>query len=159
MDNSLLDGMYREVILDHYKNPRGNRPLEHIDEEQTGNNPVCGDQMHISAKFSGDKITDVSVNGSGCAISIASGSMLAELLPGLTIEKAEELGETFKKMMHGEEPPDDVDIGDLDALEGVRNFPVRIKCALLAWDTLQKIIKNHRNHTGNLTETTIKEAL
>lgn len=132
-----LDEIYRDVVLDHYKSPRGRNSLEKADATAEGFNPLCGDEVIIELRFDGDRIADVSVQGRGCSISVASGSMLAELLPGKTRKEAETVLNAFKAMMHGDPLPEDLDVGDLDALTGVQKFPVRIKCALLAWTTLE----------------------
>ncbi len=131
-----LDDMYREVILDHYRAPRGKKPLENADVSSNGHNPACGDELQMQLQVDGDKLANISVDCKGCAISVASGSMLAETVKGRSLEEVRELAETIRKMLKGEiETPDD-DLGDLGALSGVRQFPVRIKCALLAWVTL-----------------------
>jgi nitrogen fixation NifU-like protein len=136
-----LDEIYRDVVLDHYRSPRGRKSLEQVDAAADGQNPLCGDEVSIQIIFDGDRIKDVAVKGQGCSISIASGSMLAELLPGKTRAEAEKILAAFKAMMHGEPMPDDLDLGDLDALTGVQKFPVRVKCALLAWTTLADALK------------------
>jgi len=140
-----FDDLYREVILDHYRRPRGRKVLQCPDVENEGLNPVCGDEVKISLKFEGDRVKDVAVNGRGCAISTAAGSMLAEVLPGKTREEVEVLLQLVKRMMHEEINPtrlnEEIDVGDLDALAGVRQFPVRVKCALLAWVTLAEALK------------------
>lgn len=135
-DDVELGSLYRDTVLDHFRSPRGRKPLDRADLTRLGHNPVCGDRLAMSIKVEGDKIADVAVETKGCAISVASASMMAELLPGLTKDQARHLAETFRGMMHGQPTPKDIDIGDLDALEGVRNFPVRVKCALLGWMTL-----------------------
>ena len=131
-----FDDMYRDIILDHYKRPRGRTPVAHPTVENEGLNPVCGDEVKVSLEIVGDRIRDACVAGRGCAISTASGSMLAELLPGKTVAEAEALARGFKGMLHDGGVPEGLEIGDLDALEGVKKFPVRIKCATLAWNTL-----------------------
>ena len=136
-----LDAMYRDVVLDHFRNPRGRKPVAEPTACNEGQNPVCGDHCRLCLKVDGGKIAGVEVQGRGCAISTASGSMMAELLPGRTIPEATRLLEVFKGAMHGQAPPPDVDLGDLDALDGVKQFPVRVKCALLAWTTLEDLIK------------------
>lgn len=136
-----LDALYRDTILDHYRTPRGRKEIDDPDVENEGLNPLCGDEVRISVKFDGDRIEDVAVLGQGCSISIASGSMLAEILKGKSRDEALEIAEAFRNMMHDREPPEDLDLGDLDALEGVKQFPVRVKCALLAWTTLVDAIK------------------
>lgn len=144
-----FDDLYREVILDHYRRPRGREPIQCPDVENEGLNPVCGDEVKLALKFDGDTVTDVSVSGRGCAISTAAGSMLAEVLPGKSRQQVEELMRTVKCMMHGEVDIDELagklDVGDLDALAGVRQFPVRVKCALLAWVTLAEALKSWEN--------------
>ncbi|KPK94320.1 hypothetical protein AMJ80_05530 [bacterium SM23_31] len=136
-----LDDLYRDTILDHYKNPRGRKELDRIDAEHKGYNPLCGDQVTIKAKFTNGYLEDVAVDSQGCAISVASGSMLAELLPGKSLKEIQQITEAFREMMHGKKLPDDMDIGDLDALEGVKKYHSRIKCALIPWITLNDLIK------------------
>jgi nitrogen fixation NifU-like protein len=142
-----FDDLYREVILDHYRRPRGRAPVECPDIENEGLNPVCGDEVKVALKFEGDIVKDVSVTGRGCAISTAAGSMLAEVLPGKSREEVEALTELVRRMMHesldsAEVDEASIDLGDLDALSGVRQFPVREKCALLAWLTLAEALKS-----------------
>jgi nitrogen fixation NifU-like protein len=139
-----FDDLYRDIILDHYRRPRGRKALECPDVENEGQNPVCGDEVKVSLKFDGDRVKDVSVQGRGCAISTAAGSMLAEILPGKTAEEVEALMAAVKRLMHdaGPEPPTEAELGDLEALSGVRHFPVRVKCALLAWVTLAEAIRD-----------------
>ena len=136
MDMNALDQLYREVILDHHRHPRGRHRLHQIDVEASGLNPSCGDEVTLQLELDGDRIKDVAVDGRGCAVSTASGSILAELIQGLTLDEARRIAEHFKNVMHGEEVPAEIDMGDLEALTGVRKFPVRIKCALLPWVTL-----------------------
>jgi nitrogen fixation NifU-like protein len=131
-----IDDLYREVILDHHRHPRGDRPLDHPDIEASGRNPACGDEVTLQMSFAGDRISGVGVLSRGCAISTSSGSMLAELVEGRTLAEAERIAQAFRALMHDEPGPDAVDLGDLEALEGVRRFPVRVKCALLPWITL-----------------------
>lgn len=132
-----LDDMYREIILDHYKAPRGKKPLNDKDITSDGHNPSCGDELTMELKVDNlNNIQDVHVNCKGCAISVASGSMLAEYIKGKSLKEVKKISEQIKKMLKGEESEIDEDIGDLDSLKGVRQFPVRIKCALLAWVTL-----------------------
>jgi nitrogen fixation NifU-like protein len=135
-----LDDLYREVVLDHYRNPRGRKKLDHPSVHVEGFNPSCGDQVHVALSLQGDRINGVEVQCQGCSISVASGSMMAELLVGKTRQEVQRLAEAFKATMHGREPEPGLDLGDLEALEGVRRFPVRIKCALLAWTTVQEAL-------------------
>ncbi|HWO56667.1 MAG TPA: SUF system NifU family Fe-S cluster assembly protein [bacterium] len=147
-DDVELGSLYRDTVLDHFRSPRGRHPLDRVDLSRQGHNPVCGDRLTLSLKLQGDTIEDVAVETKGCAISVASGSMLAELVPGLTKDQARHLAESFRAMMHGGPAPKDVDIGDLDALEGVKNFPVRVKCALLAWMTLLDALSGAADSKG-----------
>ncbi|MHB8079511.1 MAG: Fe-S cluster assembly sulfur transfer protein SufU [Candidatus Krumholzibacteriia bacterium] len=136
MDADALDSLYREVVLDHHRHPRGNRRLERCDLEASGQNPSCGDDVSLQLRLDGDRIADVAVFSHGCAISTASGSMLAEIVRGRTLAEARQIADVFKAAMHGDDLPAEIDLGDLEALTGVRKFPVRIKCALLPWITL-----------------------
>ncbi len=136
MVSDRLDEMYRDVIMDHYRHPRGKRKLDKADIQNEGKNPVCGDEIELQLKLDGDKVEDIHIGCVGCAVSVSSGSMLAEIIKGKSIEEVKKIAETVKKILKGEEPSEDIDLGDLEALEGVRNFPVRIKCALLSWTTL-----------------------
>lgn len=135
-----LDEIYRDVVLDHYRSPRGRTPIDSPDTRAEGTNPLCGDEVTLELRFHGDRIDEVAVKGRGCSISVASGSMLAEILPGKTRDEAARIIAAFKALMHGQKPADGVELGDLDALEGVNKFPVRVKCALLAWTTLEEAL-------------------
>ncbi len=139
-----LDELYREVILDHYRNPRHQGTLagDHVHAE--GNNPSCGDEFFLDVAVADGVITDAAMKGQGCSISQASGSMMMDKIVGMPIDEARELTHQFKVMMSIEEGDNPVDperpgavLGDLEALQGVRKFPVRIKCADLAWTTLE----------------------
>ena len=152
--NFPLDDLYRDIVLDHYKSPRGVCPLDRHDVENEGFNPVCGDEVKVGLRLKQDEILGVHCLGRGCSISVASGSMLAELLRGMSLAQAKELAENFRRMMHGEVSPDDVELGDLEALEGVQKFPVRIKCAMLPWTTLLDAIKAYEKGERAHTSTT-----
>jgi len=170
MSSGSLDSLYREVVLDHHRSPRGNRPLTEFDVEASGKNPSCGDEVTMQLKFAGETIAAIGVLSQGCAISTSSGSMLAELLTGLSVVEAERIADVFKQILHGEEIPPDVDLGDLEALAGVRQFPMRVKCALLPWVTLLDAILAQRqgrqpepvstesyNQDGKPMQVTLKE--
>jgi nitrogen fixation NifU-like protein len=134
-----MDELYREVILDHHRNPRGTGPLSRgADAAAEGKNPSCGDELELELACDADTIAEASVRCRGCAIATASASILAELVPGRSAAGARELAEAFRQVMHSEdgELADALDPGDLEVLTGVRKFPVRIKCALLPWITL-----------------------
>ncbi len=135
-----LDELYRDVILDHYKSPRGARPLAQPSVSEEGYNPLCGDEVTLELALADGTIEDVSVRGRGCSISVASGSLLAERLRGRSVDEARTVFAAFRSMLQGEAAPDEDLLGDLSVLEGVKNFPVRIKCALLPWTTLEQAL-------------------
>ena len=146
-----LDDLYREVILDHYRNPRRRGALEHPDAHADGLNPLCGDEISLDLALDGDRIADVRLQGRGCSISQASASMMAEAIAGKTIAEVESLIRRFKAMMEIEPGDAGIDparpgaaLGDLEALQGVRRFPVRIKCADLPWATLAQALAEGR---------------
>lgn len=134
---SALDDLYREVILEHYRSPRNRGRLDSPDFATRGHNPLCGDDVEISFEVEDDVVRDIRFQGKGCSISQASASMLTQAVKGKTTAEARGLIDTFKSLMHGE-PVADGELGDIEALQGVRKYPVRIKCALLAWTTLQE---------------------
>ncbi|MEN8040882.1 MAG: Fe-S cluster assembly sulfur transfer protein SufU [Actinomycetota bacterium] len=138
-----LDELYREVILDHYRNPRKRGTLQGDHFHAEGNNPSCGDEFFLDLAVTDGVVTDAAMQGQGCSISQASGSMMMDKIVGMRIDDVRELTHQFKLMMSIEEGENPVDpdrpgsvLGDLEALQGVRKFPVRIKCADLAWTTL-----------------------
>ncbi len=144
-----LEDLYREVVLDHYRNPRNRKPLDRVDASADGNNPLCGDKIHLDITLEDDVVVGVAVTGQGCSISQSSASMMSEAIVGKTRAEISELTGTFKAMMaiegNGDEPALDPErpgsvLGDLEALQGVRKFPVRIKCADLGWTTLQEAL-------------------
>lgn len=130
-----LDDLYREVILDHYSHPRNRGVVDPADVMREGANPLCGDEIRVSLRVRDGIVEDVRFEGKGCSISQASTSMMTELVKGKRVEEVGGLIAAFKAMMHGEPPGDD--LGDLEALQGVRKFPVRVKCATLGWVTLE----------------------
>ena len=132
-----LDELYRELILDHYRSPRNHVPLESPAVTAEGYNPLCGDEVELRLSFEGSTISDVSVAGRGCSISQASGSMLTEAVKGKTLDQARALMTLFTRMMTDPEFVPEDDVGDLEALQGVAKYPVRVKCATLAWHALQ----------------------
>lgn len=129
-----LDDLYRDIILDHYRTPRNRGRLEIPTIATHGDNPLCGDEIEVSLLVEDGRISDLRFDGKGCSISQASASMMTEAVKGKTLSEARDLVSGFKGMMQGEEPDDD--LGDIEALQGVRKYPVRIKCALLSWTTL-----------------------
>lgn len=142
-----LDDLYREVILDHYRSPRNRGKLEEPSVVVELNNPLCGDEIALYLKMEGERIADVRFEGRGCSISQASASMMTQAVKGSTLPEALDTIRRFKGMMRAELSADEADLGDLESLQGVTKFPVRIKCALLSWDALQQGINNHGEAT------------
>ena len=143
-----LDELYRDLILDHYKNPRNRDKIERADVTAEGFNPVCGDEIEMELGFDGDTLTAIGVRGRGCSISQASASMMSQLVEGKPIAEIERLSGQFQEMMTNPDAPAPEDLGDLEALQGVAKFAVRVKCATLAWHTLHEGIEQHAKN-GN----------
>jgi nitrogen fixation NifU-like protein len=135
-----LEELYKEVNLDHYKSPRNKRSSPEAELSCSKNNPLCGDEITIHAHLADGKVADVAFEGRGCSISQASASMLTEAVMGKPVADAEKLAAEFRSMMEGKLDPDEDEFGDLVALKGVVKYPVRIKCAVLAWDVLQEAL-------------------
>ncbi|NOT84017.1 MAG: SUF system NifU family Fe-S cluster assembly protein, partial [Methylococcaceae bacterium] len=132
-----------EVIFDHNRNPRNFRIIAPADRKVDGFNPLCGDRLTLYLTMDGDKIVDASFQGSGCAISTASVSLMTEMIKDKTIAEAEVLFKQFHEMTTGKEEQLDLDaLGKLAVLAGVREYPARVKCATLAWHTLDAALKN-----------------
>lgn len=143
---SELRELYQEMILDHGKRPRNFRAQENADSAK-GHNPLCGDRITVYVRTAGDRIEDVSFQGSGCAISTASASIMSEALRGKTVDEAQALFRRFHELVAAE--GDDAEIGKLAVFKGVRAFPMRVKCATLAWHTLRAAL----DHNGVLVTT------
>jgi nitrogen fixation NifU-like protein len=132
-----LKDLYRDVIVDHNRNPRNFRAMPDADRKAEGFNPLCGDRLTLYVKIEDDRVADVSFDGSGCAISVASASMLTESVKGRTVRQAEELFSKMHDLLTRQDVAVDVPaLGKLGALSGVREFPARVKCASLCWHTL-----------------------
>jgi len=137
-----LRELYQEVILDHSRKPRNYRAIEGADRVALGHNPLCGDRVTIYVKLDGDRLADVAFEGQGCAISKASASLMTETLKGRSRAEAEVLFEDFHELVTGEASPDRTkELGKLAVLEGVSDFPIRVKCATLAWHTLRNALQ------------------
>jgi len=152
-----LEDLYREIILDHYRNPRNRGELPVPPAHRTeGFNPLCGDEVVVFLELTDGKVTDVRIAGQGCSISQSSASMMSSAVKGLTIEEVARLTRAFKGMMsihesslegadadpEAESELEEIELGDLEALRGVVKFPVRIKCATLSWNTLSQAIED-----------------
>ena len=140
-----LDELYKEIILEHYRKPYGREPLDKVDYHAEGMNPLCGDEVKLGLQLKDERIYKVHIEGHGCSISTASGSILAEILKGKTLDEAKKISEHLKDLMHDKINKQIIDIGDLEALEGVKKFPVRIKCALLPWTTFEGALIGHEH--------------
>ena len=139
-----LKDLYQEVIIDHNRSPRNFGKLENPTQVAEGYNPLCGDKLNLYLTTEDDLITDVSFDGSGCAISVASASLMTDSLKGKTIEEAEQLFESFHDLIMEEETPDQEQmqsLGKLVALAGVKEYPTRVKCATLCWHTLHSALQ------------------
>jgi nitrogen fixation protein NifU and related proteins len=136
---SEITKLYQQTILDHNKNPRNFRKPERANRKAEGYNPVCGDQLVVYVEIENDMIKDIGFQGSGCAISKASASLMTESLKGKTEVEAELIYKKIINILTSELPA--AELGDLAALSGVHEFPVRIKCAVLAWETLLNALK------------------
>ncbi|GEL07812.1 Fe-S cluster assembly sulfur transfer protein SufU [Salisediminibacterium halotolerans] len=135
-----LDTLYRQVIMDHYKNPRNKGELQDGDTLKINmNNPTCGDRIQLQMKVEDGKIAEAKFIGEGCSISLSSASMMTQAIKGLDVDEALQMSDIFSKMMLGEEVDDSkFDLGDIEALQGVSKFPARIKCATLAWKAMEQ---------------------
>ncbi len=136
-----LGQLYQEVILDHNKKPRNFGKLEQANRQAEGFNPLCGDKITLYLNVEDGLVKDIRFQGSGCAISTASASMMTTSLKGKTVAEAEALFEKFHQMVTGKQPGPDVELGKLAVFSGVSEFPVRVKCATLAWHTLHAALQ------------------
>ena len=143
-----LDDIYKEVILDHYKSPRNKRELPGAELQCTANNPLCGDEITVFAHVDGATVAEVTFQGAGCSISQSSASMMTEAVGGASVDAARRLAGEFRGMMAGDVEPDEQEFGDLVALKGVVKYPIRIKCAVLAWDVLQDALDGAGEASG-----------
>lgn len=139
---SSLDDLYRRVIMDHYKKPRNRGQLEEAEGLVVNlNNPTCGDSISLSLKVEDGKVVDAKFLGEGCSISMSSASMMTDAVKGKSVDEALQLAHIFSELMQGHEIDDSIDLGDIEALQGVARFPARIKCATLAWKALEEGIR------------------
>jgi nitrogen fixation NifU-like protein len=139
---STLSDLYQEVILDHNRRPRNFRALDGATRTQEGFNPLCGDRLTLYVQLEGERIADVAFQGSGCAISKASASLMTEALKGKSVGEARTLFDRFHQMVTSAPTEPVPEMGKLSVLAGVREFPTRIKCASLAWHTLRAAVSD-----------------
>jgi nitrogen fixation NifU-like protein len=143
-----LKDLYRDIIVDHNRHPRNFREMPDADRHADGFNPLCGDKLTLYVRLDGNRISDVSFNGSGCAISVASASLLTETVKGKTVPEAESLFAKMHELLTRENAEVDVaSLGKLGALSGVREFPARVKCASLCWHTLDAALHDQQQVT------------
>jgi nitrogen fixation NifU-like protein len=143
---SLSSELYKEVIIDHSSNPRNSQALAKPTVSEDGLNPLCGDECHLELRIDSNRIAQVGITGESCSICKASGSIMSESIEGLSVEQTRELVHKFRQMLLDEEKvdfPDDLE--EIQALEGVKSYPVRIKCALLAWNTLNTALDKSKS--------------
>lgn len=131
-----LQDLYRDVILDHNRHPRNFGRLEPCDAAADGHNPLCGDRLHLTLRRNGNSLSDLRFDGQGCAISVASASLMSEAVKGKDLPSIETLYHTVHRLLTEHDYEPDIDLGKLAALTGVREFPARVKCASLCWHTL-----------------------
>lgn len=136
-----LDTLYRQVIMDHYKNPRNKGAIEDGSVTIDMNNPTCGDRIHLTLDVQDGVVKEAKFDGEGCSISMASASMMTQVVKGQDVDTALKMSGIFSDMMLGKEYDDSIDLGDIEALQGVAKFPARIKCATLAWKAMEKGVK------------------
>ena len=155
---NFADDLYKEIILDHYRSKRNRRRLDEADYHQEGVNPSCGDDIELFIKTNDGVISEITYDGIGCSICTASANMLCEALEGNSVEFATKVLSRFKGMLtRAEDPEFPDDAADLEAMQGVRDYPVRIKCALLAWNTLGQILTDINNESTGEDSQTPKE--
>ena len=139
MADASLTALYQDIILDHYRRPRNKGTLEHASVSVPMRNPLCGDEITLELEMNGDQVADVRFTGRGCSISQASTSMMTEMIKGKNAGEIGRIGERFRAMVMGDAAAaDDVALGRARALEGVARFPARVKCALLAWNAIER---------------------
>jgi len=140
-----LRDLYQEVILDHNRNPRNFGPLEDADLRADGHNPLCGDKLSIAVNVVDGVVTDIRFEGSGCAISKASASLMTEGIKGRTLDEARKLFDRFHQLVTDRSVPPDEELGKLAVFAGVRDYPARVKCAILAWHTLRAAVDDNQD--------------
>ena len=136
-----IGALYQEMILDHYRRPRNKGEIENADQSILMKNPLCGDEIGVHVRFDGNTICELSFSGRGCSISLASASMMTQLVKGKPVAEAEVIRSRFREMVMGDATAAaDTSLGSARALSGVSRFPARVKCALLAWNALESAL-------------------
>lgn len=139
---SLLDTLYQQAILEHYKNPRNHGALDPHDVKEEGLNPSCGDELTLYLRLNGDVLEKVTFEGEGCAISQATASMMTQVVNGRPVSEVLDIADKFRQMLHGAEP--DEQLGELAVMRGVAKLPARVKCAALSLTTLEAALKHRQ---------------
>jgi nitrogen fixation NifU-like protein len=137
------DDLYGELVVEHKRAPRNFGTLEAPTHRARGHNPQCGDELEVQLKLDGERVRDIRYRGQGCAICIASASMMSEAVKGRTVAEAEELQQRFRAVLTGQREPESAALGKLQSLAGVRRYPARIKCALLGWHALMHALADN----------------
>ncbi|MBM4191688.1 MAG: SUF system NifU family Fe-S cluster assembly protein [Gammaproteobacteria bacterium] len=145
-----LKDLYRDIILDHNRHPKNFGQLDPCDSTTHGNNPLCGDRLTLTLRLEGDRVSDIRFEGKGCAISIASASLMTEAVKGKDDLAIKHLSDLVHHMLtaHGETSAPPAELGKLAALAGVREYPARVKCASLCWHALDAALKHRANNLG-----------
>ena len=145
------EDLSREIILDHYQNPRNHGRLDHPTLANRGHNPLCGDEIELSIGIdeADDRITEIAFSGRGCSISQASASMMTDAVKGHTLDEAQAAVHRFAERMADRKPPPAEMEEELDALQGVKRYPARVKCALLPWTTLRETVDLYRHRESS----------
>lgn len=143
---NVSEELYREIVLDHFKSPRNHGKIEKADLVETGANPLCGDELEFSLNFKNGSLSDIRFQGKGCSISQASASIMTEAVKGKSLPEIKKIVSEFKAMMIENKSVNDLPdvLEDAKSLEGVKNYPVRVKCAVLAWNTLLLALKKQK---------------
>lgn len=140
----MIEDLYRAVILEHYQSPRNRGSVANPTIQGHSMNPLCGDEMSVTARIEEDRVVEAAYEARGCSISHASADMMADLIKGRSIAEVSVLCESFRHMMEDAGDDGPADLGDLKSLQSVRKYPVRIKCALLPWSTLVTALRDYR---------------
>ena len=141
-----IAALYQEMILDHYRRPRTKGTLENPDASAEMRNPLCGDEIDLQVKFDGDAVDDLRFSGRGCSISLASASMMTQIVKGKSTAEVDDIRNRFRQLMLGDQSAaTDARLGSLRAFSGVSRFPARVKCALLAWNALDTVLVSRRD--------------
>jgi nitrogen fixation protein NifU and related proteins len=152
--NTLEDELYREIILDHWRSPRHHGEVADADVRVHGDNPLCGDEVFLTLRLRDGEIADIAFDGHGCSISRASASMMCEQVAGRQVDDATGLIGRFRAMMLESGDADELDLGDLEALQGVARMPARLKCAVLPWNALREALSRAGDGPADATVTT-----